>query len=146
MRPVAQLPFGFLTLLRQRFEIVCVFTHGHNIWDHEFNLVFTRDTGSHISMHMFWDHNDKVQKAAGIPHHRIHDLRDTFAVTTLQAGDDIKTVQENLGHADAAFTLNVYIASLDNMKKKSASNMQNLFDEASKGNNKGKTDTEPNTL
>ena len=29
-------------------------------------------------------------------------------VTLIKSGDDIKTVQENLGHAAAAFTLDVY--------------------------------------
>lgn len=32
----------------------------------------------------------------------------TYAVLSLQNGDDIKTVQGNLGHATAAFTLDVY--------------------------------------
>ena len=44
---------------------------------------------------------------AGAPDARVHDLRHTFAVLSLQNGDDVKTVQENLGHATAAFTLDV---------------------------------------
>lgn len=35
----------------------------------------------------------------------------------LQSGDDIKTVQENLGHATAAFTLDIYGHVLDEMKQ-----------------------------
>ena len=39
---------------------------------------------------------------------RVHDLHHTFAVLFLQNGDSVKTAQGNLGHATAAFTLDVY--------------------------------------
>ena len=39
---------------------------------------------------------------------RFHDLRHSFAVTSLYSGDDVKTVQANLGHAAAQFTLDIY--------------------------------------
>ena len=42
------------------------------------------------------------------PNARFHDLRHTYAVASIKCGDDIKTVQENLGHATAAFTLDFY--------------------------------------
>ena len=45
----------------------------------------------------------------------------------LQSGDDIKTVQENLGHATAAFTLDIYGHVLDEMKRASASRMETLI-------------------
>lgn len=37
-------------------------------------------------------------RSQGLSELRFHDLRHTFAVNSLKAGDDIKTVQENLGH------------------------------------------------
>ncbi len=40
---------------------------------------------------------------------------------SLENGDDIKTVQGNLGHATAAFTLDVYGHVSDRMKKKALS-------------------------
>ena len=104
-----------------------------NKWD----LCFTDATGHFVSKDKLRNHHMKVLKAAGIEHHRLHDMRDTFAVTSLQAGDDIKTVQENLGHADPAFTLKVYTASLDEMKKRSSTRMQSFFEEAEKAD-KGK--------
>ena len=55
-------------------------------------------------------------------------MRHTFAVTSLVAGDDIKTVQENLGHATAAFTLDVYSHVTDKMRKASANRMQAYFE------------------
>ena len=45
-----------------------------------------------------------------------HALRHTFATTCLQAGCDIKTLSELLGHADANITLKRYVHS--NMTRK----------------------------
>ena len=53
-----------------------------------------------------------------------HDLRHTFAVNSLRAGDDIKTLQENMGHYSAAFTLDRYGHVTDTMRRESANRMQ----------------------
>ena len=55
---------------------------------------------------------------------RVHDLRHTYAVLSLQNGDDVKTVQTNLGHASAAFTLDVYGHVSDRMQRASADRME----------------------
>ena len=47
----------------------------------------------------------------------------SYAIASIQAGDDIKTVQSNLGHATAAFTLDVYGHVTDQMKQASAQRM-----------------------
>ena len=60
----------------------------------------------------------------GMPDVRFHDLRHSYAVASIRAGDDIKTVQENLGHATAAFTLDVYSHVTEQMKRDSANRMQ----------------------
>ena len=60
---------------------------------------------------------------------RFHDLRHTFAVTSLYAGDDIKSVQANLGHATAQFTLDVYGHVTQTMRKESAERMQRFYDQ-----------------
>lgn len=69
---------------------------------------------------------------AGAPDARVHDLRHTFAVLSLQNGDDVKTVQENLGHATAAFTLDVYGHVSERMKEDSAARMQGYFENLKK--------------
>ena len=51
-------------------------------------------------------------------------LRHTYAVLSLQNGDDVKTVQTNLGHASAAFTLDVYGHVSDRMQRASADRME----------------------
>jgi len=59
-----------------------------------------------------------------MPMVRFHDLRHSYAVISLKSGDDVKTVQENLGHATAAFTLDVYGHVTEKMKKDSANRME----------------------
>ena len=63
----------------------------------------------------------------GSPETRFHDLRHSYAVVSIQSGDDIKTVQENLGHATAAFTLDVYGHVTEQMKKESAARMDRFI-------------------
>ena len=48
-------------------------------------------------------------------------------IECLKSGDDIKTVQENLGHATAAFTLDVYGHVTSQMKQASASRMEQFI-------------------
>ena len=55
------------------------------------------------------------------------DLRHSYAVAGLQSGDDIKTVQENLGHHTAAFTLDVYGHVTEQMKQASAARMERFI-------------------
>ena len=58
------------------------------------------------------------------PGARFHDLRHSYAVAAIRSGDDIKTVQGNLGHATAAFTLDVYGHVTTRMKQESAARME----------------------
>ena len=87
-------------------------------------FVFTNELGQHLTPKPIYDSFKKVVADIGIPNARFHDLRHSYAVASIRAGDDIKTVQENLGHATAAFTLNVYAHVTDQMKKESADRMQ----------------------
>ena len=88
------------------------------------DLVFTHADGSHLSQPTVWKILQKVLTGAGIEHHRFHDLRHTFAVSSLRAGDDVKTLQENMGHFTAAFTLDRYAHVTETMKRESANRMQ----------------------
>ena len=66
-------------------------------------------------------------KSAGLPGIRFHDLRHTYAVNSIRAGDDIKTIQINLGHTSAAFTLDIYGHVTEAMKQDSATRMEVLI-------------------
>ena len=91
-------------------------------------LVFTTLAGSHLSPQTVYLHYKRIAAEIGAPDSRLHDLRHTFAVLSLQNGDNVKTVQGNLGHATAAFTLDVYGHVSERMKEESASRMQNYIE------------------
>ncbi len=90
-------------------------------------LVFTNELGKHLCHKVVYCHFKKLVAEAGIPTTRFHDLRHSYAVASLQSGDDVKTVQENLGHHTAAFTLDVYGHVTERMKKESANRMEGFI-------------------
>ncbi|MDQ1633650.1 MAG: hypothetical protein QOJ32_459 [Frankiaceae bacterium] len=51
---------------------------------------------------------DRRGEAAGLPRIRLHDLRHTWATLALPAGINPKVVQEHIGHASVAITLDLY--------------------------------------
>lgn len=97
-------------------------------WQNEWNLCFTYPNGSYIPPQTALKHFKKIAAKIGRPDARFHDLRHTYAVTSLQEGDDIKTVQQNLGHATASFTLDVYGHVSEKMKQESAARMERFIE------------------
>ena len=93
-------------------------------WENDWDLVFTNEIGKYMVQQTVWTHFKKIVKSIGKPETRFHDLRHTYTVTALQEGDDVKTVQTNLGHATASFTLDVYGHVSEKMKKDSAARME----------------------
>lgn len=94
------------------------------VWANAENLVFTDDLGKPLMKATVYREFKKLAAAIGRPDARFHDLRHTFAVAAIQSGDDIKTIQENLGHATASFTLDVYGHVNMQMKHASAARME----------------------
>ena len=97
-------------------------------WENEWDLVFTNEAGHFIFPQTALKRFKAAAAKIGRPDARFHDLRHTYAVTALQEGDDVKTVQANLGHATASFTLDVYGHVLEKMKNESAARMQAYFE------------------
>lgn len=96
-------------------------------WENLENFIFTNPLGTHIKHETLSKNYKKVVTEIGYPALRFHDLRHAFAVLSLQAGDDIKTVQENLGHHSAAFTMDTYAHVTDAMRKESSERMDALI-------------------
>lgn len=95
------------------------------------NLVFTNEIGERLSYRTVYDCFKRIVAKIGRPETRFHDLRHTYALMALESGDDIKTVQENLGHHAASFTLDVYGHVSERMRAKSADRMEHLIQEIS---------------
>ena len=96
------------------------------IWKDE-NFVFTDDVGSHLSPNTLYHNYKRLVASIGMPDVRLHDLRHSYAVAALRAGDDIKTVQGNLGHHTASFTLDTYGHVTEEMKQASADRMNSFI-------------------
>ena len=97
-------------------------------WENPKNFVFTDELGDNLKRHTIYKRFKKIAAEIGCPDARFHDLRHTYAVFSLRAGDDIKTLQDNLGHHTAAFTLDVYGHVTEEMKKASADRQQALVE------------------
>ena len=105
----------------------------HGSKEKETALIFTTALGDPINPKRLYLHYKKIADKIGIPYSRVHDLRHTFAVLSLQNGDDVKTVQENLGHATASFTLDIYGHVSERMRAESANRMQAYIQAVSAG-------------
>lgn len=66
-----------------------------------------------------YQYNFKIfLKKCKVKSYKFHALRHTFATNCIEAGMDIKSLSEILGHADVSVTLNVYVHSSDKIKRK----------------------------
>lgn len=57
-------------------------------------------------------------KRAGVEHKGFHALRHTFATRAIECGMDVKTLSEILGHKNSTVTLNLYVHSMTEHKKR----------------------------
>lgn len=100
-------------------------------WDNPWNLVFTNELGGHLTHRAVYDQFKDVVRSIGMGSERFHDMRHTYAVASIESGDDIKTVQANLGHATASFTLDVYGHVTQKMRQQSADRMEKFIQKVS---------------
>ena len=96
-------------------------------WQNSMNLVFTDEAGRNLSAQTVYLHFKKFAEEIGAPEARFHDLRHSYAVAALRSGADIKSVQGNLGHATASFTLDVYAHFTQDMRQDSADRMERFI-------------------
>ena len=97
------------------------------LWNNPHHMVFSTEIGEPLDQWKAEKEFSAVLEVAGLDGIRFHDLRHTYAVNAIRAGDDIKTIQGNLGHASAAFTLDRYGHFTDRMKQDSAARMEGFM-------------------
>ena len=98
------------------------------LWQ-DYGLAFATTTGtplnpSHLTSRSF----KPLLKRAGLPNIRFHDLRHTCATLLLSKGVHPKFVQELLGHATIAITLDTYSHVLPGMGDQTASAMESVLE------------------
>jgi integrase len=91
-------------------------------------LVFTTDTGGPINPSNLRQRSfAPLLKWAGLPHMRFHDLRHTCATLLLSRGVHPKFVQELLGHATIAISLDTYSHVMPSMGDATAKAMEDAL-------------------
>jgi integrase len=91
-------------------------------------LVFTTDTGGPINPSNLRQRSfAPLLQRAGLPHMRFHDLRHTCATLLLSRGVHPKFVQELLGHATIAITLDTYSHVIPSMGDATAKAMEDAL-------------------
>jgi integrase len=82
--------------------------------------VFTREDGRALHPREVTRAFTRHALATGLPLIRLHDLRHTHATLALEAGVHPKVVQERLGHASIAITLDTYSHAVPAMEAEAA--------------------------
>ena len=123
-RTIAPASAVFTTLRKQWRKQAEFQLRAGPVWENVHNLVFTNEIGSPLEQNQVNKRFKALTASAGLSDTRFHDLRHTYAVNAIRAGDDLKTLQGNLGHASAAFTLNRYGHFTEQMKMDSAARME----------------------
>jgi len=75
------------------------------------------DSESFVSPRTYEYRYHKLLKRCGIPPLNYHALRHTFATRCIEAGVDVKSLSEILGHANVGITLNTYVHSSLELKR-----------------------------
>lgn len=94
-------------------------------WYNPDGFVFTDSRGQHIARNTLYHNYKRILKEAGLdPHLRFHDLRHSYAVFSMESGDNFKEIQEAMGHHSISFTMDRYEhISID--ARKASANRQN---------------------
>lgn len=69
----------------------------------------------------------RLLTAASIGDANFHALRHTFATRCIEAGFDVKTLSEILGHANVSITMNRYVHPSIDLKKQNMDKLSSLF-------------------
>lgn len=87
-------------------------------------LVFSTADGSPKDLPNLRRTLNQALDKAGLPHRGLHALRHTFATNALQAGMDVRTLSEMIGYSKIAFTLQTYVHSSMDIKRKALEAME----------------------
>ena len=99
-------------------------------------FVFSGPDGQNIDPDYFTRHFKVLVRKYLLKDVHLHSLRHSYASMLLANGEDLKIVQENLGHSDINITANIYTHVIDELKERSARKLDG-FTTKKKAVNKG---------
>ena len=82
------------------------------------DFVLTGSSEHYVEPRNYQYHFKEILKRSKVKKYKFHTLRHTFATNCIEAGMDIKSLSEILGHADVSITLNIYVHSSDKAKRR----------------------------
>jgi len=88
-------------------------------------LLFSRARHQHPDT--ITDRFNKLVDRAGVKRIRLHDVRHTYATTSLDAGVDPKIVADWIGHANMAYTLAIYTHKSTGKDRAAAENVAGVL-------------------
>jgi integrase len=92
---------------------------GESYAGHDF--VFADERGEPLQGTVIYKYHWRpMLKRLGLPAVRLHDCRHSAATLQLEAGVDMKIVQENLGHASITITSDIYSHVMDRLRREAA--------------------------
>lgn len=91
-------------------------------------IVKDRNGGIATPRNLSMEFTKKVSMYTNLKQITFHALRHTHATLLIFNGENIKVVSDRLGHKDISVTLNTYTHVMDDMKKNTASLLDNIFE------------------
>ncbi|MFC7061119.1 site-specific integrase [Halobacillus seohaensis] len=80
----------------------------NELYHHDLGLVLCRKDGNYLPKSSLYNAFSKILKNSNLPSLPIHSLRHTHAVLLMESGNEMKYIQERLGHGSIQITSDVY--------------------------------------
>ena len=110
---------------RQRAELADLGMQPHQ----QPERMFTSRVGSTLNASNLYKVWRGLQREAGVPEARFHDLRHMHFSMLIMQGVDVKTVADRAGHADPVLTMRQYVHAFDAQRKRAAIPLEALLDD-----------------
>ncbi|WP_018349166.1 site-specific integrase [Longispora albida] len=107
-RPIPLQRVGLLALRRQKARLAEERLAAGEAWKPEYDLVFPNTLGKPMEPRNVNRRFEKYRAAAGLDWLDLHDLRHAFATFLLDAGEELRTVMDLLGHSTIRLTADLY--------------------------------------
>ena len=91
------------------------------------DFIVTNEFGHYFEQKTFKDYYDRLLKDADIGHFTFHALRHTFATRALERGMDTKHCRPSSVTTPVAFTMDTYVHSMDEHKRREMDKMDDMF-------------------
>ena len=91
------------------------------------DFIFTLEDGrpvAPVTFHKLWQ---RLQKDAGVPVMRLHDLRHLHVSLLVSRGFDPRAIADRVGHTDPAFTMRRYAHMFEEQRQAAAVNLTDLL-------------------